>query len=547
LELAAFAEDAKAIQATGNLRSAASPATDCPREKTICKEEPDSMECLEAVQLGDRVASLIDNPACGLRKGSEGMVVEADAYMFRIQFDVGPLRLFRNQFRLIQAEASRHSEKVREKPTDPPGSNAVSTSIDTQPATVPASSAAVPSSNSTRAQKKVGRHDRPGRKRREQNVAEQAYNWWQSTIASPFQKFSQDVGDGFNRMISSIQEGENEDESEEEEEEDEEEEDEHTQKTDQAQRESGQKTATRSSEEKNDAPDVNSSKAPLPQFNIDFNLTGSSLSASSSAPPPFTQEKYTWLHSSVALPALRLSKDFGKAYKAFKEANEVHTFLHKRQCPECLFYMTCCLALGATRILETNGSDLVAALPPMGVFQAALLVEARLDLALSTLSQALDAGYQNYSAMMIEPDIKLLRDRRQTQMAGFGQRAQANVVMLLGMSQGGSVPASAPNLQSTGIPQQMLVRPDSWPQQAVTTNALSSSTLGSQLQPVAVNGALPLRHTPLNHGNIPSTQPSLLVTRVLSNHSSMSVDSLDSASRILAPPAGVRRISRNAG
>merc|ERR1712232_736892 len=57
-------------------------------------------------------------------------------------------------------------------------------------------------------------------------IEEQAYSWWQNTIASPFQKMSEDIENGFNRMISSIQEGDNEDEDEDEDDEDEQEDEE---------------------------------------------------------------------------------------------------------------------------------------------------------------------------------------------------------------------------------------------------------------------------------------------------------------------------------
>jgi len=176
-----------------------------------------------------------------------------------------------------------------------------------------------------------------------------------------------------------------------------------------------------------------------------------------SRPLPATHESYKWLHDAVALPAMRFSKDLATGYQRFKEANDLHILVHKRPSPEALYHMACCLSLGAERCIMSKGCDVVPRLPPAGSCAASQVAELRIELALATLVQALDAGYAEASTMLVDPDIRAVRDRRQAQMALLAKRAQANSAMRAVLPKGASLAQTVPSLQANAAAQARMI------------------------------------------------------------------------------------------
>jgi hypothetical protein len=236
---------------------------------------------------------------------------------------------------------------------------------------------------------------------------------------------------------------------------------------------------------------------------------------------------------------MRVSKDYGTAHKKFSEANDIHILVYRRPSPEALYYMACCLSLGASRIIESKGTDMVANLPPMGIFQPGLLAEKRLDHAISTLNKALDAGYSNGSALLLGDELKYLRDMRPAQVAALAQRAQANANTQMGLPKGGSLPMSVPSLQTNAVAQARLMKPETWPQ-GVTSS--TNATMATPLRAVSVgsshNGILVGRQTSSTSGSFAlSSQPPPLGIQAAPNRG-ISSDSHDGSLRCHAPVAG---------
>jgi hypothetical protein len=339
-------------------------------------------------------------------------------------------------------------------------------------------------------------------------------------------------------MFESIQEGENEEEgSEAENEEDDEEEDEEVGKV-------------------VDVKDVTaSSSTSQPAFEIDWDaLTRGGVS---SAPPPcapfrplpVSHEAYKWLHDAVALPTMRTSKDFATAYQRFKEANDLHMMVHKRPSAEALYNMATCLSLGVDRCITSNGRDVVPRLPPLGLYPPAQLVEMRLDLAIVTLVQALDAGYAEASAFFIDPNLKALRESRQAQVAALAQRVQANSALQAGIPKGGpfgttlQVNAAAQARMIQGDGYQASQAPATFPRVLSTSSSQSTQSGVMLTQPLGSGSSL---GAPASSG---SSQPP--AAKVLGIHSlpRRRLDSGDGAPRRVlrqAAPMPVRGLAPGA-
>lgn len=112
---------------------------------------------------------------------------------------------------------------------------------------------------------------------------------------------------------------------------------------------------------------------------------------------PMTHEAYLWLFNGVALPMMRRPGEYGKAYKAFLEANSLHFQIHGRPSGEALYNLACCLSLGSSAVAHSEMS------------------EARLDLGVGLLMKSLEAGYDELENMLVDEDIKELRDKRPIQ------------------------------------------------------------------------------------------------------------------------------------
>lgn len=116
---------------------------------------------------------------------------------------------------------------------------------------------------------------------------------------------------------------------------------------------------------------------------------------------PMTHEAYLWLFNCVALPMMRRPGEYGKAYRAFLEANSLHFQIHGRPSGEALYNLACCLSLGSSSDMSLEGRRDI--------------VEARLDLGVGLLMKSLEAGYDELENMLVDGDIKELRDKRPIQ------------------------------------------------------------------------------------------------------------------------------------
>lgn len=145
-------------------------------------------------------------------------------------------------------------------------------------------------------------------------------------------------------------------------------------------------------------------------------------------------QRFLKLHEAAVALMQPPRRDLGKAYALLGEANALHQRLLGGPCAEAVYNMACCLAAAASADPREGSAGLPIAphATPEG------LVEARLDLAATTLEAAVNAGYFDVANLLSDPDIEVLRQRRPRQYALALQRARC------GAGCSPSVPSSNP-------------------------------------------------------------------------------------------------------
>jgi len=265
-------------------------------------------------------------------------------------------------------------------------------------------------------------------------VAQQAYSWWQNAVALPFAQFSQDVAEGYNNLSENLAAG-------------------YTEFSEDVSTRYNDLVGTiHSGDEDDDGNcdyDVNE---PKEVGSVATRRPAEEPCAPLGSLPP-THEAYRWLHYAVALPALRFSKDVATGHQRFKEANDLHILVHKRASPEALYHMACCLSIGAERCIASHGRDTVPGLPPAGKRVPAELAEMRVDLALGTLTQAINSGYAEASSIFTDPDLKTVCERRPAEVSALAKRAQANSSLQASLPKGSVFGKAAPSLQASAAAQ----------------------------------------------------------------------------------------------
>lgn len=118
-----------------------------------------------------------------------------------------------------------------------------------------------------------------------------------------------------------------------------------------------------------------------------------------------------WLHNEVALPLMRQPGCLGRAYLHIEQANDLHMRLHGQASGFCFFNMACCLALGAAQGVTPDDAAGLPPIPRAGS-PPSELAEARLDLSLSLLARAVEAGFLDTGRMLLDPDLQAVRERR---------------------------------------------------------------------------------------------------------------------------------------
>lgn len=181
---------------------------------------------------------------------------------------------------------------------------------------------------------------------------------------------------------------------------------------------------------------------------------------SAGGPPPVAamsvqseEQEYLRVHNELAIPLMRQTQHLGRAYRLFEEASRVYARANGRVSCYALYNMACCLSLGAAADLRESpghagggpGCGALADLPPWRPDLAGEeLREARLDLAIAKLGQALDAGFADMSRVTTDTDLQALRDRRPTQYAALVRRMAVSLT---------AVPEATPLCASSrGVP-----------------------------------------------------------------------------------------------
>lgn len=129
---------------------------------------------------------------------------------------------------------------------------------------------------------------------------------------------------------------------------------------------------------------------------------------------PLTYDSYAHLHNSIALPLMERTQELGRAYWHFRQAEEMHVAVCGSSSKEALYNAACCLALGAQAQAVANRSpgrsDVCPGMPPVpSSVPAEKLAEARADIAVGLLRQAVAAGYSRAGTLETDPDLQAVR------------------------------------------------------------------------------------------------------------------------------------------
>jgi len=160
-------------------------------------------------------------------------------------------------------------------------------------------------------------------------------------------------------------------------------------------------------------------------------LTGPAVSS-------LTYEDFLHLHNDVAMPLMKKTECLGQAYHLLHEANALHEQILGKASSEALYNAACCLSIAAGQQALQNRcrgdayfdlpfADVAPALPPATCpTLAASLIDVRLDLCLSVLNSALQAGYRDIAHIQVDDDLRALRDFRSANLRSL--LAKASVV-----------------------------------------------------------------------------------------------------------------------
>lgn len=150
---------------------------------------------------------------------------------------------------------------------------------------------------------------------------------------------------------------------------------------------------------------------------------------------PATFETFEWL-GNLALPIISKgiagASELARAYRFSDEANSVHVHLHGKPSGEATYNKACCFSIAAAAFFEVPEAgksateDVAPGLPPTwhGT-RPQEIAEARLELAITMLDQAVAAGYTDVAHMMSDPDLRTVRERRSVPFAAVVQKVQA--------------------------------------------------------------------------------------------------------------------------
>lgn len=158
---------------------------------------------------------------------------------------------------------------------------------------------------------------------------------------------------------------------------------------------------------------------------------------------PATYKSYTYLHNEVAMQLMKRTENLGRAYWYFRQASQVHQQAFGKPADIALYNAACCLALAAQAQIVASGRDGGGAAAPhdvspglpgtaddatCGPFQ---LAEARADLALGLLREAVDSGYSRMGHLQTDSDLQAVRILRPVEFRAVLLRIQARGTLAL--------------------------------------------------------------------------------------------------------------------